>query len=289
MALELPDGWRDQLPTEIKDSGVLNDITSIDQMATMVVNGRKLQSNQISIPGEDVSPEKRTEFLADLQTKIPDLVYVGEGADMSNIYDRMGRPKEPSEYPLGELPEALKDNFATLTAKAHEAGVNATQMKAITDAIVGDYNSNVNLATNAMDESKAALQKLYGDAMDDKLKAAEGFAKQVGFDDGFAESLGKGVVGVENMKAFEKVMGGFESAGPRIGDEFGTASDRLTPAQAELKISEIMNNKEHPYWNGGDPAHKEAVDKILDLTRAADAGKTESEAEKFRNALAGAG
>jgi hypothetical protein len=286
---ELPDGWRDELPSEIKESGVLDDIKSIDQMATMIVNGRKLQSNQVSIPGEDVTPEKRTEFLADLQAKIPDLVYVGEGADLSNIYDRMGRPKESTEYALGELPEPLKDNFAGLTAKAHEAGVTSAQMKAITDAIVGDYTKNLDLQTNQLDESLGAIKKEYGDATDDKLKAAEGFAKQIGFDEGFAEAIGKGTIGLDNMKAFDKVMDGYGSPGPRIGDEFGDSEGRLTPAQAELKLSEIMNNKQHPYWNGADPAHDDAIAKVVDLTRAADAGKEQSESEKFRDALAGRG
>ena len=288
MALELPDGWRDQLPDEIKTNGALDNIKDIDQMATMIVNGRKLQSNQISIPGEDVTDEKRVEFLTDLQSKIPDLVYVGEGADMSNLYDRMGRPKEATEYALGELPEALKGNFATLTAKAHEAGVTAEQMKAITDTIVGDYTTNLNQQTTALDESLGAIKKEYGDATDSKLKAAEGFAKQLGFDEGFAEAVGKGTIGLNNMKAFDKMMDGFDSPGPRIGDDPGTGDpSRLTPAQAEMKLSEIMGNKEHAYWNGADPAHDAAIEKVITLTRAADAGKVQSEAEKFRDALAG--
>ncbi len=88
MALELPDGWKEQLPDEIKTSGVLDDIKTIDQMATMVVNGRKLQSNQISIPGEDVSPEKRDEFLKDkkkAQEVLIDLVGERFGTELDFI------------------------------------------------------------------------------------------------------------------------------------------------------------------------------------------------------------
>ena len=139
MATELPDGWRDELPEEIKTSGVLDDIKSIDQMATMVVNGRKLQSRSVSIPGEDASAEKKDEFLKDLQSKVTDLVYVGEGADMSNVYDRMGRPKDHTEYDLPAMPDPLKESFSTLTSKSHEAGLSKVQMKVVADALLTDF------------------------------------------------------------------------------------------------------------------------------------------------------
>ena len=242
MAIDLPDGWKDELPDDIKTSGVLDDIKTIDQMATMVVNGRKLQSNQISIPGEDVTPEKRNEFLVDLQKKIPDLVYVGDGADMSNIYDRMGRPKESTEYQLGEIPDPLKDNFAGLAVKAHEAGITDKQMKAVTDTILADYTESLNKSASNRETMKGELKLEYGEATDEKLKKVAGFAKNLGFDDGFSDAIEGGVMGLENMKAFDKMMGGYESPGPRIGDEHGQEFTHMTPGQAEIKLDEIMSN-----------------------------------------------
>ena len=290
MALELPEGWRDQLPEDIKDNGVLDDVSSIDQMAKMIVNGRQLQTHQISIPSEDASPEKREEFLKDLQNKVPDLVYVGEGADLGNLYDRMGRPKEAAEYQLGEVPDPLKDNFAKLAAKAHEVGVTDGQMKALSETILGDFNENMNQSASQIEASKKEIEREFGEATPEKLKAAAQFAKQVGFDEGFADAIGDGLVGLDNLKAFDKMMDGFESPGPRIGDEAGSSGfTHLTPDQAELQLSEIMDNKEHPYWQGASPAHDAAVKKVVELTRQADAGKTQSETDKFRDALMGRG
>ena len=290
MPLELPDGWRDQLPDDIKESGVLNDITSIDQMATMVVNGRKLQSQQISIPSEDASAEQRDSFLKDLQTKIPDLVYVGEGADMGNIYDRMGRPKEAGEYKMPDIPDPLKDNFANLTTKAHELGISEKQMNGIAESILGDYTSSVNSAAGKQDDLTKALEKEFGEALDGKKKTAANFAKQIGFDENLVGAIEDGVIGLDNMKAFDKLMEGFQSPGPRIGDEPGSSGfTHLTPDQAEMKISEIHNNKDHPYWDGASSAHDAAVKQMVELTRQADAGKEVSESDKFRDALLGRG
>jgi len=286
--LELPEGWREQLPEEVRNSGVLDDVKSIDQMATMIVNARKLQSQQISIPGEDVASEKREAFLLDLQKKIPDLVYVGEGADMNHIYDRMGRPKEPTEYELPDIPDPLKDNFAHLTDKAHELGVTKGQMKGLSESILKDFEDNTAKQRSYMEDIKKGIETEFGEAADEKLINAAEFARKVGFDDKLVKAIEEGSVGAGNIKALDKLMEGFRNSGPRIGDDHGGNDlDRLTPEQAEMKINEIHNNKEHPYWDGSSPAHNAAVKKMVELTRAADAGKKKTETEEFRDALLG--
>lgn len=289
MPMELPDGWRDELPADIKENGALNEVTTIDQMATMIVNGRRLQTNQISIPGEDASAEKKGEFLKDLQTKVPDLVYVGEGAEMSNVYDRMGRPKDHTEYEIGDIPDPLKENFSTLSEKAHAAGLSKNQMKVVADTILEDFNASAATSAAATDAEQKKLQAEWGDAAPTKQKAAADFAKRLGFNDAFADAIEEGVMGLDNMKAFDKMMTGFESPGPRIGDESGAGVTTLTPGEAELKLEEIMGNRQHAYWDGASPAHKAAVEKVVELTRMADAGKKPTEVDKFRDALYGNG
>ena len=289
MPMELPDGWRDELPADIKDNGALNEVTTIDQMATMIVNGRRLQTNQISIPGEDAPKEKREEFIKDLQTKVPDLVYVGEGVDMSSVYDRMGRPKEATDYEIGDIPDPLKENFSTLSAKAHEAGLSKNQMKVVADTILEDFNASVAESAAATDAEKLKIKAEWGETAGVKQKTAADFAKRLGFTDAFADAIEEGVIGAANMKAFDKMMGGFESPGPRIGGEQGDPTTNFTPGEAELKLEEIMGNKDHPYWDGANVAHKAAVDRVIELTRMADAGKPKTESEKFREALYGNG
>lgn len=290
MSIELPDGWRDELPEDIKTNGVLDDIKTIDQMAKMVIDARAFQSNALRIPSDDAAPEKREEFLRDLQTKIPDLVYVGKDADMSNIYDRMGRPKDPAEYELPDIPDPLKENFAGLAKRAHEVGVTKSQMKAISETILGDFNDNSARQTNALEDAVKEIKREYGEAFDKRLSSTAEFAKKIGFDESLVAAVSKGHVGLENMKALEKLMVSYGSTGPRIGDDPGNNENgRLSPHEAELRLNEIMNNKEHAWWDASNPAHKAAVMKVVELTRAADAGKEMTESEKFREALLGDG
>ena len=290
MPQELPDGWREALPENIRDNGALDNIDTIDKMAEMIVNGRQTLSNAIRIPGEDAGPEKRDEFIKDLQSKVPDLVYVGEGADMSNIYDRMGRPESAADYGLKDIPDPLADNFAGLTAKAHELGLSKGQMQGITEQILGDFKDSSAKQAAALEDAVGAVKAEYGEAFEGKLAASADFAKKVGFDDSLVDAVSKGHVGLENLKALDKLMDGFNSPGPRIGDDQGTNDFvHMTPEQAEIQLAEIMNNKEHPYWVGSDPAHDAAIKKVVELTRAAEAGKPQTESEKFRDALLGRG
>lgn len=285
MPTELPDGWKDSLPDEIKGSASLDTITTIDQMAAMVVNARKMQANHITIPSADASKEVRDTFLTDLQGKIPDLVYVGEGADLNPLYGRMGRPNTAAEYKLGDIPDPLKDNFAKLAGKAHELGVTDAQLKGITESIVGDYTESMNLQSGAADKIKGEVKTHYGEASAERLSAAGAFAKRLGFDDNLVKAFETGTAGVTNLKAFDAVMEGFGTAGPRIGDDRGADFQHLTPGEAELQLDEMLNNKEHPYWDNASPAHDAAVQQMVKLTQAADAGKVLSEADKFRESL----
>jgi len=285
MPLELPDGWRDQLPEDIKTNGVFDDVKTIDQMATMIVNGRTAQAHSIRIPGSDANAETRTEFLTDLQGKVPDLVYVGEGADLSNVYDRMGRPKESTQYELGDIPDPLTGNFENLTKKAHELGLSKTQLKGMTETILGDFNDSMNEQAGKMEKTKLELKTEYGDAMSDKLGVASDFAKQLGFDANFSAAIKDGMMGLENMKAFDKIMDGFESTGPRIGGELGDGGrTNITPYEAEQQLTEMQNNKTHPFNNPSDPMHAQAKQKFVELVTAAESGKVQTETEKFRAA-----
>ena len=220
---------------------------------------------------------------------IPDLVYVGDGADLNVLHDRMGRPKTADDYALGDIPDPLKGNFTKLSTKAHELGVTDAQLKGITESIIGDYTESLNVATAAADATKTEVAALFGEATDEKLGVAGDFAKQLGFDEKLVSAIRSGAVGADNLKAFDAVMKGFESPGPRIGDDLTTELTHLTPEQAEIKLAEIMDNKESPYWNGSHPAHSAMVKKVVELTRAADAGKPQTETEKFRDALMGRG
>ena len=288
MAVELPEGWREALPENIRENGALDGIDTIDKMAELIVQGRARDSNSIPIPGADASDDKKQAFLDTLQEKVPDLVYVGEGAEMDKIYDRMGRPEAHTGYELGEVPDGMKDGLAKITEAAFKAGLSKNQMKDLGTVMIDGYNESKGVQTAALEKNRTAVKTEYGEQTEAKLRDLEDFGKQLGFDEGLVGAISDGSIGVDNIKALDTIKAGYKSSGPRIGDNQDTLEfDHLTPGQAEEQIAEILNNKEHAYWHGAAPGHKAAVEKMTDLVRAAEAGKPQSETDKFRDALQG--
>ena len=48
-----------------------------------------------------------------------------------------------------------------------------------------------------------------------------------------------------------------------------STADVMTPEEAKLQISEIMNNEEHAYFNRNDPAHDLALKRMVTLQKLA--------------------
>jgi hypothetical protein len=99
------------------------------------------------------------------------------------------------------------------------------------------------------------------------LKLAEG----TGAPAAFVDAIRNGAVNGEALKWLHGMasrMGG----NLNIADDQGGAG-KMTPGEAQSRISEIMGNRKHPYWDAGHPDHKRAMETIVELGRLADAGK----------------
>lgn len=286
---ELPDDWKDILPEDIRESGVLNGITSISQMAKMTIDARKYGSTSIRIPSEDASDDDKKAFKDDLMTKIPDLMYKPDMENQDSINEVMktlGMPEEPTGYELPEIPDPIKDSISHLTEKAHSAGLTNKQFTAITEGILDDFKTNSEMAYGALEEQKTSLKKEWGAAYDQKVDTISHFAKQTGFSEEFVDAIKNGQVDSTNMKAFETVVGGYEGGAVELGRQATNPEVVMTPSEAESRLDEIMSNRDHAYWHAEDPQHKTAVDKVLDLGKLADTGE-KSETELFRESLMG--
>ncbi len=104
---ELPENWKDILPEDIRNNGVLNGVTNLSQMAKMTIDARQYGSTSIRIPSEDASAEDKKTFRDDLMTKLPDLMYKPnmESQDSINeVMRTMGMPETVEGYQLPEMP-----------------------------------------------------------------------------------------------------------------------------------------------------------------------------------------
>jgi len=196
-------------------------------------------------------------------------------------------PETVEGYGLTDIPEALAENFTSLTKTAHEAGLTKKQMQAISTGIISDYETNVNIGQGQIEEQVGALKKEWGAAYDSKVNTISHFAKQTGFTDDLISAIENGQLPPDNMKAFDTVVQGFQGDGVEIGRQPTNPDQVITPEEADFQLDELMSNKDHAYWHAEDPQHEAAKKKVYELGVLAEAGKEVTEVDRFRTALNG--
>ncbi len=270
---ELPDGWTEVLPEEMRSSGVLATAKTVESLAKMAIDGRNLANTALRVPSEDASPEDQEAFRQDILTKVPDLMPRPKDDDPDSykaVFKALGMPDEVDGYKLPELPDPIKDNMSKLAETALEANLTADQFTKITEGILNDYKESANANLGAVEKNKDALKAKWGAAYDNKVDVLTHFAEQTGFSEEFVAAMKDGKVGTTDMLALEKVVEGFNGEGINIGYQPNDTNYVLPPSEANARIEEIMSNREHAYWHSGDPGHKAAVEKVLELGRLAE-------------------
>ena len=251
--------WKENLPESVREWDEVKNSETAEDFFNQMAEHRSMLGQSIRIPGEDAAEEARSQFYSKLTEKVPGLVRVPDEEDeegFTALYRRLGAPESAEEYE-GEVAEQLKNT--ALAAK-----LTKKQFKQLAEAITEEQK-----AANEAKETKHAediknLKLSWGEAYSEKLALAEQVRSQY-----FPFAPEGEALGAESIKAFVKI--GEQMAGESNGltHTSGNTTGALTPAEAKLKISEILRNKEHPYWNGRDPAHAAAREKMTALNRAA--------------------
>lgn len=285
----LPTNWKEFISEDIRASGVLENIESVDQIAKMAVDGRKLASNSIRIPSEDASEDSIKDFNKDLMEKLPNLMFKPDMENQDSINEvmrSMGMPETVEGYELKDIPEPLKENFDHLAKTAHGAGMTKKQLEAITSGIITDYQAGADEAKGQLEAQTGELKSEWGAAFDNKVKVISHFAEQTGFSEDLIGAIENGQLSPQNMKAFDMVVSGYQGEGVEIGKQPTNPEQIMTPTEADSRLNELMGNKDHAYWHPEDPEHDAAKKKVLELGKLAEDGKL-SETDEFRQSLMG--
>jgi hypothetical protein len=266
--MEEAEAWQKGLPEGLADHADLADIKSVEALAQNFVDRGSFLKTSIRVPGDEASDETRAEFHAKLTAQVPGLMPTPDFTNADTISDlqvRMGRPEKASEYtnPEGvEVPDA-----AAAKDMAFSMGLSQAQF----ERMVGTIMQSGETQTATMKENQLGnileLKKEWGLAYDDNkghvstllevMEAPEGM-KQAFLADNMDTGMVKFLAGVA------QAIGG-ESIIPDNGSEAGS---KLSPAQAQVELDELMSNKDHPYWDSRKAGHSGAKIRVEELTAA---------------------
>jgi hypothetical protein len=165
------------------------------------------------------------------------------------VYSKLGRPKEASEYKFDSLGDNINPDFIKGMSNAfHEAGLNQAQ----TEKILSTYKEfseslSQNIATERTQSVKAQESNLkaeWGAAFDKNVNVARKAAHEFGLDATMVTKL-------ESALGLDKTMMLLKDIGSKLGEDSFVAGNSTTssfgnmePAEAKHRIASLKNDKE---------------------------------------------
>jgi hypothetical protein len=195
----------------------------------------------------------------------------GDSEGWGSVYNRLGRPEEPSGYKLNEVevPDGGIDLTSNLREWAHEAGLSQEQTAKIYD----NYNARLGEVTQEIQAQKAeqsaadeqSLRKEWGNAWEENIAAGVRFRQRFGLDDAMVDKL-EDALGLRGLLELSASIGrGLGEHSMPTGAEDGGESlpFGMTPAAAKAKIADLTLDKDFmdQYMDG----RKEAVARMTRL------------------------
>lgn len=263
---------------EFADNPALANIEDVGQLAKSLVDLKAYQGNSIRIPGEDAGEDAMKEFNEKLLSKIPSLMVKPnfENEEQSTeFYRQMGMPENSDSYELPEIEgidpkEIDTETTAFMKGLFHSVGLNKVQFKKVSEAMIKEQHGVKIVAAEKIAEGMKFLRREWGNAFDINMKAS----KQAAIDTGAPESLIKAIetnlIGADTLKWLHNIGTQLGGEGTQMGNQGdGGSNIPMTPSEAQIKIDEIMDNKEHPYWVAAHPSHDNALKNMVELQRHA--------------------
>jgi len=256
------------LPESIHEWDEVKNADNQEKFWDRISNMRKKFGTGVYQPGEDAGSDdwgKFTNKVIELSNgrlmPKPDL----EDKEQKNaLLKILGKPEDASGYEFAkiegapDLPDARKEFLAKT---ALELGLTKSQLKALDKTIRTadiEYKSE---AQNAFNKEIKDLNLEWGLAYDDRLNSAIKIAKA------FFPQIGDNVnLSASEIKSFHALSVQLGQGGQTEFTQQGDyVNSGITPDEASDKISEIRNNKSHPYHNVRDPGHNSAKRKMREL------------------------
>lgn len=269
--------WLGTLPEDLRTDPTLSSIKDVQTLAKGYVSAQRMLGGRIPIPSQEASEEVRNEFYAKLASvpnvvRLPDEDSKDYETTLGEVYDRLGRPKDPSGYKL-ELPEGLDvdENYVkSMAVLSHKAGLTNKQFKALAEHELQRGFEMQSQAEKAQKQSVEFLNKTWGNKFNENMSLAKNVVNK------YAQAYPEATQEIINGPAGNNPvvlmmlaeMGKLYQQEGTLAINNGTSGAR-TPEEAKSLIADVLGNAKHPYHDKSNPAHNDAVRKMEGLYKDA--------------------
>lgn len=275
--------------TWMEDAGLEGDMLTNESLATIpdvktlaktYIDTKASVGASIRIPSEEAGDDDWNKFNEKILSKTKTLIPkpdLEKPENVAQLLQLLGQPKEADGYDFTgvsvedfKVPEGMLTNLQKM---AHAAGLTNAQGKVLAKTVMEDmHKTNVDDASK-LSVGRTELMKEWGLAFDQKSNDAVAILKKTGAPADLITLAEKGEVGAETLRWASALASAFGGEGTPFSSETNNDNtpDKLTPGDARARITEIYTNKDHPYNNRNDPGHKDAMLKMVDYHRMANA------------------
>lgn len=269
--------WKESLPEYMRSWDEVKNSESKEKFYDQVKEMRSHLGSSIRIPSSEAGPEQWDAFNKKLIDKVPTLMQrpntdTEEG--LNAAYQMMGRPEKATDYITPQLEGfdmSAAEGFKNI---AHKAGLNKKQFETIVTDFSKAQQAEAKKTFEAIDSEQKALKAEWGADYERRQDMSHKFLELTGAPENLRNLYKDNKVPQELSKwvynMADKVMG--ESGINLATDANDKAKGIPTPNEAKSLISDIRNNKKHPYFDKSAPGHNEAVERMRELYRLAAAG-----------------
>jgi len=259
--------WRDSLPEEIKDSPDLAGFESVEALASNFVERGRYLNDSIRIPSEDAGEEALRAFEAKLLERVPTLMPTPDFTSQESVRDlhkRMGMPSDAGAY---KNPEGLEaENDQVMMELSHELGLTQSQYEGIMKGVMKNATLVQEANENVQFNNLLELKKDWGLSYDDKTSQVSALLEIMEAPEYLKASFKDNSMPTETVRWLNSLAHSIGAEGNEILDP--TIEAKPSPYEAQVRIDEIMSNRDHPYWDAKSPAHEAAQREMLQLTEA---------------------
>jgi hypothetical protein len=241
--------WKEAISEEFRNDPNIEKFTEIDALAKSYINATQMiGKDKVAVPNKNSTDDQWNE-----------------------VYDKLGRPESADKYTLNAKSEVVpidEQAIKQFAENAHQLGLNNKQAQGILEFYKNNMEGMAQQAKvdteTAQAQSTQQLRQEWGREFDTNIKKAGALAKANMNPEILDMQLKDGMrLGdhPEIIKGFAKIAG-MMSEDKIVSTESENVSSNT---DVETEISDIMNNKDGPYWNRSHPDHDKVVQQVYTL------------------------
>jgi hypothetical protein len=241
--------WKEAISEEFRNDPNIEKFTEIDALAKSYINATQMiGKDKVAVPNKNSTEDQWNE-----------------------VYDKLGRPESADKYSLNAKSEVVpidENAIKQFAENAHQLGLNNKQAQGILEFYKNNMEGMAQQAKvdteTAQVQSEQQLRQEWGREFESNVKKAGALAKANMNPEILDMQLKDGMrLGdhPEIIKGFAKIAG-MMSEDKIVSTESENVSSNT---DVETEISDIMNNKDGPYWNKSHPDHDKMVQQVYTL------------------------